>query len=160
RVHRALSLPPTTPAEPGIAREVALHRIAAPRIDAQTVQLLARPLNSRDRVLVEDFEAGSAPYYFQAARRPLIGVIIDGRLLSLAHSSRRTSEACELGIDTRPEARRKGYALAATVLWADTVAREGLVPLYSAFSDNTASLGLAAAAGYRIFARAANYQKP
>ncbi len=79
-------------------------------------------------------------------------------LLSLAHSSRRTVEACELGIDTLPEARRRGYALMATVVWAATVVQEGLVPIYSAFMTNTASLRLAAAAGYRIFASGATIQ--
>jgi len=75
--------------------------------------------------------------------------------MSLAHSSRRTKEACELGIDTLPEARRRGYALAATILWTRAVIQEGLVPLYSALAENTASLRLAAAAGYRVFARVA-----
>jgi RimJ/RimL family protein N-acetyltransferase len=98
-------------------------------------------------------------YYFHPDRRPLIGVIIEGRLLSLAHSSRRTAEACELGIDTLPEARRKGYALAATLPWAVSVAQEGLVQFYSASADNTASLGLASAAGYRAFARAATIEE-
>jgi RimJ/RimL family protein N-acetyltransferase len=104
---------------------------------------------------LETFQTGSVEYFLQAECRPLIGVIVEDRLLSLAHSSRRTSEACELGIDTLPDARRKGYALAATVLWAATVSLEGLVPLYSTSFDNEASLGLAAAAGYRVFARVA-----
>jgi predicted GNAT family acetyltransferase len=80
-------------------------------------------------------------------------VVVAGRLLSLAHSSRRTAEACELGIDTLPEARRRGYALAATVVWSATIRAEGLTPIYSAFAENTASLRLAEAAGYRAFVR-------
>ena len=87
-----------------------------------------------------------------AAKRPLIGVVVDGRLVSLAHSSRRTLEACELGVDTLPEARRQGYALAVTIVWARMVLQEPLVPLYSALASNEASLALAAAAGYRAFA--------
>ena len=71
----------------------------------------------------------------------------------MAHSSRRTTEACELGIDTLPEARRRGYALAATVVWSAAIRAEGLTPIYSALAENTASLRLAAAAGYREFAR-------
>jgi RimJ/RimL family protein N-acetyltransferase len=85
-------------------------------------------------------------------------VVIAGRLLSLAHSSRRTKEACELGIDTLLEARRKGYALAATILWTHAVMQEGLVPIYSAHAENTASLRLAAAAGYRAFAQVATFE--
>ena len=84
-------------------------------------------------------------------------MVIAGQLLSLAHSSRRTQEACELGIDTLPEARRKGYALAATIVWVHTVLREGLVPIYSALAENTASLHLAAAAGYRPLAQVATF---
>ena len=58
-------------------------------------------------------------------------------------------------MDTLPDARRRGYALAATVMWTKMVLQEGLVPLYSALADNKASLALAAAAGYRVFAHAA-----
>ena len=67
-------------------------------------------------------------------------------------------EACELGIDTLPEARRQGYALAATILWTQAVLQERLVPIYSADASNTASLGLADAAGYRAFARLATFE--
>jgi RimJ/RimL family protein N-acetyltransferase len=68
-------------------------------------------------------------------------------------------EACELGIDTLPEARRRGYALAATIVWTRAVMQEGLVPLYSALAENTASLRLAAVAGYRVFARIASFEE-
>jgi len=124
-------------------------------MDMATAQALARPLTPDDHSLIEIFEPGSSDYYLHTDRCPLIGVVVEGRLLSVAHSSRRTSEACELGIDTLPEARRRGYALAATVLWAAGVAQEGLVPLYSALIENEASLRLAAAAGYRKFAHIA-----
>jgi len=153
RANEALALPPTIITASNIRREVALSQTVTPVMDGAAAQMLARPLTAQDVSLVERFQTDSVDYYFHADRRPLIGVIVDGRLLSLAHSSRRTTEACELGIDTLPEARRRGYALAATLLWASMVAQEGLVPLYSAFAENTASLRLAAAAGYRAFAR-------
>lgn len=154
RAREALILPPTIPTPPGVSREVVFHQEASPVMHLASAQNVARLLTSDDRALVEIFEPGSVDYYFHPVRRPLIGVIVAGRLVSLAHSSRRTAEACELGIDTLPQARRKGYALAATVLWAATVAQEGCIPFYSALADNTASLGLAAAAGYRAFAQA------
>jgi RimJ/RimL family protein N-acetyltransferase len=75
-------------------------------------------------------------------------VVVDGRLVSVAHSSRRTLAACELGINTISEARRQGYATAATRAWTRAIQQEGLTPIYSAFTHNTASLRLAAAAGY------------
>jgi RimJ/RimL family protein N-acetyltransferase len=154
RANKVLALSPTESMVPGISREVALHQVTSPTISITTARTLARPLTFHDQALVEGFQPGSVEYYFRPDCRPLIGVVVAGRLLSLAHSSRRTSEACELGIETLPDARHKGYALAATVLWAALVAQEGRVPLYSALADNTASLGLAAAAGYEVFARA------
>lgn len=156
RVDEALVLPPTAETAPEISREVALRQIAIPSMPLENARQIARPLTVDDKGLVEAFEAGSVEYYFNPARRPLLGVVVEGRLLSIAHSSRRTTEACELGIETQPEARRQGYALAATVVWAASVAQEGLIPFYSALSSNVASLKLAEAAGYRVFARAAN----
>ncbi|MFL5628549.1 MAG: GNAT family N-acetyltransferase [Ktedonobacteraceae bacterium] len=157
QVNEALAFPPVVAPIAGISREVALSLATSPRINVDAVRNIARPLTAQDRPLVEIFQPASADDYFHPAKRPLIGVVIAGRLLSVAHSSRRTGEACELGIDTLPEARRKGYALAATILWAHAVMQEGLVPLYSALADNTASLHLAAAAGYRVFARGATF---
>ncbi|MGZ6390962.1 MAG: GNAT family N-acetyltransferase, partial [Ktedonobacterales bacterium] len=83
---------------------------------------------------------------------PVLIVVEDGRIVCLAHSSRRREHACARGHDTRPAARRRGYALAATVLWAEAVAAEGREPFYSALAENSASLALAHAAGYRPFA--------
>jgi hypothetical protein len=138
----------------GVSREVALRLDAAPALDLATARQIARQLGPDDYALLEAFWPGEAAGLLRPAARPLLGVVIAGRLLTLAHSSRRTAEACELGIDTLTEARRRGYALAATVAWSASVQAEGLVPIYSAFAANTASLRLAHAAGYRPFARA------
>lgn len=153
QVNEAFTQAPILASPPNISREVVLHQSALPTINISAAQLLARPLTTYDRALVETFESGSADYFFHADRRPLIGVVVEGRLVSVAHSSRCTPEVCELGINTSPGARRRGYALAATVLWTAAVAQEGLLPLYSASANNMASLQLAAAAGYRAFAR-------
>lgn len=155
RVSETMAVPPEI-AIPGVHREVALALRASPRLDVEAARRIARLLTMQDRSLVADFPSYDEDY-FQTERYPFIGVVIDGRLLSLAHSSRRTRDACELGIDTLAEARRKGFALAATILWAHTVLQESLVPLYSAFAENTASLHLAAAAGYRAFAQIATF---
>jgi len=155
-VDEALALP-LAPL-PGVSREVAFSQSAHPRIDRETACSIARLLTLSDRSLLEAFFQAEHPDdYFQLEKQPLIGVVRDGRLLSLAHSARRTAEACELGIDTLPAARRQGFALAATILWTETVRQEGLVTLYSALAENTASLCLAEAAGYRPFARAATF---
>jgi len=157
RADEALAFPPIVTTIAGVSREVALSQIAAPRLDIATARSIARPLTLEDHELIEQFfQPGDS---LEDNTHPLIGVVVAGRLLCLAHSSRRTSEACELGIETLPEARRRGYALAATILWAHTVTQEGLVPIYSAFAENTPSLRLADAAGYRPFARIATFKE-
>lgn len=108
----------------------------------------ARLLITTDTALLEAFEAGESSYYLDPQHSPCIGVILDGHLVSVAHSSRRTEQACELGINTLPDARRQGCAKAATLAWTRAVDAEGLTPIYSAFTWNDASRALAAACGY------------
>ena len=128
-------------------REVVFHY---PLVSPQQARAtpLARPLAGNDADLINAFEAGSAPYFLNPQHAPCIGVVVGGRLVTIAHSSRQTASACELGINTLPEARRRGYAAAATALWTAIVQQKGLVPIYSAFAWNTASLRLAQATGY------------
>ena len=159
RASEALTFPPLGVPLPGVHREMALSLVASPRLEEATAQSIARPLTEQDRVLVAAFKPDAQDYYFRPERQPLIGVVISGHLLSLAHSSRRTQEACELGIDTLPTARRMGYALAATIVWMQAVLQERLVPIYSADASNTASLRLAEAAGYRTFARLTTFER-
>lgn len=153
RLHEVHSLSAGSSLPRGASREVAFRLEAAPVVSLATARQLARLLTPGDYALLEAFESGSAAYYLQPERRPLVGIVAEGQLLSVAHSSRRTSEACELGVDTLPRARRRGYALAATVAWSAAIQQEGLVPIYSALAENTASLNLAVAAGYREVAR-------
>lgn len=158
RANQALAFPPIGAPLPGVNREVALSLVASPQLDEANVYRIARPLTEKDRILVEEFQPDAHDDIFGLEKQPLIGVIISGQLMSLAHSSRRTPEACELGIDTLAEARRQGYALAATIVWTQAVLQERLVPIYSADASNTASLRLADAAGYRAFARLATFE--
>ena len=109
---------------------------------------VARVLTADDAERIEAFEAGSAAYFLNPHMAPCVGVVVDGQVVSIAHSSRQTTAACELGINTLPEARRQGYATAATTLWTALVQRRGLMPIYSAFAWNTASLNLAQVVGY------------
>ena len=105
QVNAVFSLNSTGASSLTISHEVVLNQRASSTISPSTAQLLARTLTSYDSALVETFEPGSADYYLHADRSPCIGVIIEGRLLSVAHSSRRTAQVCELGIDTLPQAR-------------------------------------------------------
>ena len=141
---------------PGVTREVALHLAAPSKLELSAARTLARLLGDQDRAAVEEFEPGESWYYLDAPQRmPVIGAFLDGRIAAIAHSSRQTAQACELGVDTAGWARRRGCGLAVTTLWTAGVRDKGLVPLYSAMAENAASLALARAAGYRPFARAA-----
>jgi hypothetical protein len=152
RLAEAWSLPEEDLQAAGVEREVAFRLSIKPKIDLAEVQRLTRRLTREDYELIEIFWPGEAERLLRE-EQPLLGVIAAGRLLSLAHSARRTAEACELGIDTERDVRRKGYALASTVAWSAAIMEEGLTPIYSAHSWNTASLRLAVGAGYREFAR-------
>ena len=156
RLEEALTQPVLDATTRDISREVALQQIAEPVIDLATARAIAQPITFQERELLETWEPDAAEYLLRPEHRPVCAVIIGERVRCIAHSSRRTDAACELGIETHPEARRKGYALAATILWTAAVAQEGLVPIYSALAENTASLKLAHAAGYRVFARGAH----
>ena len=158
KVSEALAFPPLGAPLPGVHQELAFSQVASPHLDEATARAIARPLTEMDQSLVETFDPGWLHYYFNPQMRPLIGVIIAGQLTSVAHSSRRTTAACELGINTLTDARRNGYALAATIVWTREVVQEGLVPIYSADASNAASLRLAHAAGYRALARLATFE--
>ena len=153
-IERALAVlaqPTGAPSPEDNTREVALRRAEAPAIDVAWARHVARRLTADDAALLEVFEHDSAAYFLAAERAPLFGVVKGDRLVSIAHSSRRTAEACELGVHTLPDVRRRGYALAVVVRWADAVAAGGIEPLYSALASNVASLALAHAAGYCPF---------
>jgi RimJ/RimL family protein N-acetyltransferase len=132
----------------GMRREVVFqYPHIAPEQQAQA-QRLARVLTADDLDLINAMRPEEAPITLKPQKAPYVGVVVDGRLDSLAHSSRRTPAACELGIDTLPDARRRGYAAATAILWTALVQQQGLVPIYSAFAWNTASLHLAQSIGY------------
>jgi RimJ/RimL family protein N-acetyltransferase len=129
-------------------REVVFHYPLISSEQQMQAEQQARILNGDDADLINAFETESAPYYLDQQHAPCVGVILDGRLVSIAHSSRQTPSAYELGINTLPEARRQGHAKAATILWTALVQQKGLIPIYSAFAWNTASLRLAQSIGY------------
>jgi len=129
-------------------REVVFHYPLISAKQQTQARQLAQILTANDADLINAFEAGSAAYFLNPHMAPCIGIVVDGQLMSIAHSSRQTSVACELGINTLAEARRRGYAAAATILWTAIVQQKGLVPIYSAFAWNIASLHLAKSIGY------------
>jgi predicted GNAT family acetyltransferase len=155
RLRAALAREPVTGSDTTVRHEVVLRLTDAPLVPV-TESVAARCIARHELALMESFDSGAASYHLLAPdRAPIYAVVEGGRVLAVAHSSRRGEAACELGIETRPEARRRGYALALTRLWSAAVLAEGLLPIYSASADNTASLALAAAAGYHVIAHAA-----
>lgn len=144
----AQNAPVASDTAPEMRREIVLRYTGSPATPSAHLQRIARIMTAADSALLEDFEAGSAAYFLDPHHAPCVGVVVAGHLVSVAHSSRRTREACELGINTIPGARRKGYAATAVRAWTSAIQAEGLVPIYSAFAGNAASLQLAAATGY------------
>ena len=132
----------------GMRREVVLRHVGARNRILPKSTPEARLLMADDAASIAAFEAGTAEYFLDPLHAPCFGVFADGRLVSVAHSSAHTAVARELGINTLPEARRRGYAVTATRAWTEAIEREGLTPIYSAFAHNVASLHLAAACGY------------
>ena len=157
QVERAFTLSTEEARIRGIGREIAFKFTEQPTMDMKRAQQLAHLITPDEYTQVERFEPGAEEYYFAPERQPLYGVSVEGRLLSIAHSSRRTLEACELGLATLPEARRRGYAIAATLLWTSAIIKERRIPFYSALAENAASLALAHKAGYRAFAHGISF---
>jgi len=66
--------------------------------------------------------------------------LIDGdRIVSLCRSVRISAEAHEAGLETLPDYRGRGFALAVTRAWAEAVREKGALPLYSTSWKNSAS---------------------
>lgn len=96
---------------------------------------------------------------------PFVGRVWEGQVVSIGRSVRR-GRGHEAGIETLPEYRRQGHALAALRGWTGEVLQQGAVPLYSAARENAASLALAEQAGLcpmrmgSIFGRDIRPKKP
>lgn len=99
-------------------------------------------LSVAERPLLERYLEGWARDF--EASRPIAAVVVDGAAVSVCGNARRLSPAVEAGVETAEDYRNRGYARAATALWASAIRREGMVPLYSTSWDNVASRRVAA----------------
>lgn len=107
-------------------------------------------LSAAERPLLERYLEGWARDF--EASRPIAAVVVDGAAVSVCGNARRLSPAVEAGVETAEAYRNRGYARAATALWASAIRREGMVPLYSTSWDNVASQRVAASLGAAQYA--------
>ncbi len=105
----------------------------------------AMELGEADRPLLKRHMGGWARDF--EASRPFGAVVEGGAVVSACGNARRLSAAVEAGVETVEAHRGRGYARAATAVWASAIRREGMVPLYSTSWDNVASQRIAASLG-------------
>jgi len=80
-------------------------------------------------------------------QQPLVAIIIAGQAVAICASVRISAVAHEVGVETLPSHRQKGYATAVVSAWAAAVEKIGALPLYSTSLENIASQKVAARLG-------------
>jgi hypothetical protein len=101
--------------------------------------------NGHDVRLIDETSAHLLDRYFPytrsvlAFRRPVVGAIVDGCVVSACFSARSRPTACEAGVATEEPYRGRGLAPLVVSAWRDTVEREGCRPLYSTSWSNRGS---------------------
>lgn len=83
--------------------------------------------------------------------QPFMAVVEDGRVVSLCHSVRLSSQAHEAGLETLEAYRRRGYAVAVVAAWAAAIRALGLIPFYSTEWNNVASQNVARKLGLVLY---------
>lgn len=76
-------------------------------------------------------------------RQPFVAVVKDGAAVSVCASVRITDAVHCAGVETHPDYRHRGYALAAVARWANAVRAQGATPFYSTSWENRASQRIA-----------------
>ena len=74
---------------------------------------------------------------------PIVGVMVDGRAVSVCFCARRADFAAEAGLETAPAFRGRGLAPRVAAAWALAMRASGRTPLYSTSWTNDASLAVA-----------------
>jgi len=75
--------------------------------------------------------------------------VVGGAVVSIGHTSARTSRYADIGVFTAEQWRGRGLATAAAALVATRVQETGQIPVWSTGEDNWASLRVAEKLGFR-----------
>jgi GNAT superfamily N-acetyltransferase len=97
----------------------------------------------------DDGFAAPAPPAITRDAAESYSIMVDGRRVAGASSSRSDDDAAELWIETDPAHRRQGYATRVAQAWAVGVRQAGKIAFYSHHHDNEASAALARRLGVR-----------
>ena len=83
----------------------------------------------------------------------IVAAIVDGRIVNTMHCYCRSARHADIGANTLPGFRRKGFAVASGSMLCTLLHERGLTPTWSTVSENSASQTLAAALGFVSFSR-------
>jgi hypothetical protein len=76
-------------------------------------------------------------------RSPIVGVVVDGQVVSVCFCARRTEIAAEAGLETAIAYRGRGFGARVVAQWGRLIRQSGRLPLYSTSWNNSASLAVA-----------------
>ena len=76
------------------------------------------------------------------------GAVVDGRLVSVAHTNAITKRYADIGVFTHQDYSNRGYSTTSAAIVADAIRETGRTPVWSCGEDNLASLRVAAKVGF------------
>lgn len=128
--------------------------VADQRVQLPTTAPHVRRLTSRDVDILTGADQLLAGHGYPAAGDLLAqgvgaGAVVDGRLVSIAHSYAVTTRHVDIGVATLPQWRGRGLALAGAALVVRWARESGRVAVWSAGEANAGSLAIARRLGFR-----------
>ncbi|HET7034045.1 MAG TPA: GNAT family N-acetyltransferase [Thermomicrobiaceae bacterium] len=85
-------------------------------------------------------------------------ILVDGEVVARARTEAESERAAEVGVETLPAYRRRGYARQVVASWAAATLRQGKVAYYSHTADNLASAAVARSLGLTLLSDEVEYQ--
>lgn len=109
------------------------------------------------RLLTDDdilLTAGMDQLEQTSAYKPIVAAgIVDGEIVSLAHTFAWSPLYVDIGVTTHEEVRNQGYATTAAALVIEEVRKRGRTPVWSCGAENEPSLHIARKLGFRETSR-------